>query len=126
MKFTIKRSEWLHGIGPEKSRLYDPEQNKMCCLGFYCKARGYSLETLENQELTPLDSNHLIDGLPDKPIKFNGDILSVDFDQRIDPEETGLIAFAIVNDSKLLDDCSREQLLIKMFAKYNHEVVFED
>lgn len=53
-EFTVSRKRWIRGeydsdagrIG--NSRLYRPEDKKMCCLGFLARASGAKVEDIFN------------------------------------------------------------------------------
>ena len=47
-KLVIDRQKWLRGEGGGKSMLLRPDDNKMCCLGFYCVQNGLSEPTIIN------------------------------------------------------------------------------
>lgn len=44
--FTITRSKWLRGEGPQYSQLLRERDGKMCCLGQICEQLGVSREKL--------------------------------------------------------------------------------
>lgn len=46
MDLIIDRQEWYHQKGPLSSALYRSQDNKKCCLGFYCLALGIQIETI--------------------------------------------------------------------------------
>jgi len=45
-KFTVHKSRWLRGEGADESCLYRVPDAKMCCLGFYCLAKGIQEDNL--------------------------------------------------------------------------------
>jgi len=49
-KLIIDRRRWLRGEGEdnERSFLYRSSDKKMCCLGFYCRAIGYSIADIRD------------------------------------------------------------------------------
>jgi len=46
-EFTVKRSEWLRGEGPDVSYLYRNRDGLRCCLGFLGNACGVSDSQME-------------------------------------------------------------------------------
>ena len=44
---VITRSTWLRG-DRRRSKLYNPELGKMCCVGFMCLAKGISKQKMDN------------------------------------------------------------------------------
>lgn len=48
MKLQIKRSQWHHQQGVAGSLLKVPYTGKMCCLGFFALAEGYTEEQITN------------------------------------------------------------------------------
>jgi hypothetical protein len=45
----ISRRRWLRGTGA--GRLYDPDTRRMCCLGFYLRSCGLSLDDIREGEM---------------------------------------------------------------------------
>lgn len=45
-KLVIDRTKWLRGEGADESRLRRERDGKMCCLGFYSIACGFSEEQI--------------------------------------------------------------------------------
>ena len=48
MKVTVDRTKWLRGHGSEVSRLCTID-GKMCCLGFWALAKGFTKEQITNR-----------------------------------------------------------------------------
>lgn len=117
MKFTIKRSEWLRGEGPEKSFLLREDDGKKCCLGFFGLVCGYNSKDLTAQS---------------EPF----DLLSVEVLAKKDPlwpewmfgKNDPFIVFRLmeINDNPSLPAESRELQLTEIFAQQGVTVEFVD
>lgn len=46
---VISRRRWLRGEGAATSMLLREDDGKMCCVGFMCKARGYTDSEIQNR-----------------------------------------------------------------------------
>lgn len=113
MKFTIDRKKWLREAS-ETSYLLSPRNGKMCCLGFYAKACGYSDEEIEGfaNPDEVLDINKFGQWLFKKNIfcRFG---LSLDARNLIQ-----------INDERYTKDFYKEKMIIEIFANNGIEVEF--
>jgi len=121
-EFTIKRSEWLHGEGGACSKLLRKKDQKKCCLGFECLARGCDPDLIEGLG-TPddlSDSSHY-----DEYWKAICD----DYDARGEPGvslpalQNSLIN---INDDPKFDESVREARITELFAQRGVKVTFVD
>ena len=115
-KFTVKRSEWLRGEGSNESGLLC--NGRLCCLGFYSRALGFS--DLDLREATA--PSMLIDNLG---VKFDSKLLENDrLLYGVDTKESTYLM--TVNDNPDLEDQKREEILTQKFAELGIEVEFVD
>ena len=111
MKFILDREKWLRG-SRWKSALYDPQENKYCCLGLMGKQLKVPKIRMVDVE-TPAD----IEGKIPKAYReiFLGD----------DIGENNYLSWVamLINDSSISDKM-REYQLKRLFKKYGHEIEF--
>lgn len=114
-KFTVKRSKWLRGIGPDDSYLYNTESKKMCCLGFFACAVGHTKKQIAD----------VADPYEVKNTKFPPElVMKVDDHERINTEICKDLME--INDSTSISDAERESELKTTFRKAKITVSFED
>lgn len=116
MKLIIDRTKWLRGEGEGKSFLFRPEDEKMCCLGFYGLACGLSQEELSG--IKNPGAPGIIEKFPDwliqlKPARRWFDQVS---------EACG--SLIIINDKEGIFEKDREKQIQVIFAKNGVEVEF--
>jgi len=118
-KFTVKRSDWLRGKGSDESGLL--LDGKMCCLGFYAKAQGFSDEELK-EATSPGDlvCNTLCD-----PKSRLIDYRSQYGTMRHCDSVEGVVLMTTNDDQYILDEV-REKSLKEDFLKLGVEVEFVD
>lgn len=117
MKFTVKRSEWLHGEGAMKSYLVRQVDYKKCCLGFLGEACGLNPGQMVGVKAPSSDA--LFEMRPKFPT-----LLFDDDDARCE----SIVGQELMetNDSRNLSDSERESKLTDLFKKIGIEVIFED
>jgi len=116
--FTIPRKEWLRGE-PERSMLYNPCMEKLCCLGHYglfCgvpKQNMHYLGVLANVMITAHTAAFL-----EKLVVVDGNTISHK------PVTTALMK---INDSLDISEEDREQRIKDQFREHlNVDVIFVD
>ena len=125
-KLIIYRDRWLRGEGTD-SYLLREKDNKMCCLGFYCKALGIddtditmmaSPQSLVADTFDEIKSDFFADGLVDL---LHQDKTSGMFeDNRICSE------LMTANDDLNRPEDVREADIIRLFSQIGVEVEFVD
>lgn len=113
MKVTIDRKQWHRGDGNKDSALCVPETGKMCCLGFVCME--YGVKKLDMTGITCpaylLTETELPNWL-------------VEFYRRPDRGDADVITMMNINDTKGIDDVSRERVLTMLAASHGLELEF--
>lgn len=110
-EFTVERSRWLRGEGSDASRLLRSEDHLMCCVGFFCKAMGFTDdELLEMSTLNALLTNHQQERNEEKIYL-------------IDPFQGTAY---MINDDLILHDGDREDSLTEEFKGLGIRVTFVD
>lgn len=119
MKLIIDRDKWIRGETEERSRLLRSSDGKMCCLGFYSKANGYSDDEIEGiNSPCELDPSHRPPGMnwlfqSSTPGAFpSRDASTVCWD------------LMVSNDDSEITEDSREKCLSELFEKNGVEVEF--
>lgn len=111
--FTIDRARWFRGQGSGDSALFIPENNKMCCLGFYLSACG--VENLAYMK-TPGTIYQRIPQEAEWLIREGGPVTNsydcLDLMQANDCPDDGFID-------------QREEVIKDIFAGHDIEVIFE-
>lgn len=106
-KFTVDRSTWARGDAIP-GRLFSPEHERMCCLGFYAQACNVDRVHLAGlsfpREVDGWNPRHLVDETGDSTA-FCIDLVSAN------------------DDTRLADD-EREARLAALFASKGVEVTF--
>lgn len=110
MKFTVKRSDWFRGQGGFRSKLLNPINNKMCCLGFYALAKGAKREDIMDRAAP--------NSCPDQP--WSQDLIASSFNT-ISTE-----SLINTNDSPALCEAEREERLTILFSNIDVQVEFVD
>lgn len=113
MKFVIDRKLWLRGEGDDRSLLLRDRDGKMCCLGFYSLALGFDKEDIR-EYACPSE----VDGEVNYPEWMYRD------DDLCDTMSSKTLSLMTINDSKFLDDESRERRITEIFASSSVEVEF--
>jgi hypothetical protein len=121
---VINRPNWYRGQGGKGSRLVVPGQElQMCCLGFYCRSRGATIEEMED-EAFPSDLRMdtlwrwLVNPLPVNPRNYNSTL-------KPDPKDAET-EIGEINDAPDIDDATRETEIAARFAQVGIAVVFVD
>lgn len=118
MKLVIDRTKWARGGGEdEASFLLRTEDNKMCCLGFYCLAQGVSQSVIANV-FSPgavcVDDSDFFENLK-KLVRIKTD----------GPHNNDICNKMMeVNDVSSFGDDVRETKLTKLFEKIDIDVEF--
>lgn len=124
-KLVIDRQRWLRGEGGGRSMLLRPDDNKMCCLGFYCARNNLPKELIE-EVTSPME----LQFDRSDPPKFLTALVEMPDDGRssYDSEICNLLMNAndaIVGQSKLVfDEPDREQQIKRLFEDIGVEVEF--
>jgi len=115
-KLTIKRSEWLRGIGAPRSYLVRTSDNKMCCLGFLGCQVGLSSEEMANHR-SPADLPTAAwpDGFVEPYSAGESQYVNL-----------GCRPLMEINDNRILSEEERESQLTQEFKKFGIEVEFVD
>jgi len=110
---TIKRSQWLRGIGGIKSFLRDPDfPHKQCCIGFVLKAEGRTDIEITNKRVY---THVLLDDAQALHI--------INIDRRDKFQEADLY---FINDSTSTTDEEKEKAIITNLGVLGYEVIFID
>jgi hypothetical protein len=115
----IRRSEWLHGEGSSRSKLYRTSDGKKCCLGIYLEACGLPLMDMAN-----LSVPSQVAPLPVEAAWLLGDAISQHPSATIDSNVSLNLTYA--NDDQRLSEPSREQRITELFRNHDVEVTFID
>ena len=115
---VITRSTWLRG-DRRRSKLYNPELGKMCCVGFMCLAKGITKEEMTNVS----GVGSLVDSRGMSPGSFFAlyainDVRSGNFV----PIHQGLEDLS----STPITDTLREETIIRLALPLGFAVTFED
>lgn len=113
MKFTIDRNVWLRGEGVCNSKLLR-DDGKMCCVGIFLKALGVMDEDLIDQRVAYDLGIVRLEKLQCPWLAAHG----------ADEPVPSIIELYRTNDSRVMDDADREQLITKEFGKHDVEVEF--
>lgn len=110
MKLIIDRQRWLRGEGSNDSCLLRESDKKMCCLGFYCTAKGKSQEDILDL-VTPGDFSNPHEEFPE--------LIT-------DEERANTICSALIrsNDDLYLEEKHRESKIQEEFKKLEVDVEF--
>ena len=118
MKFVVKRSKWVvneDGSLFGDSRLLN-EEDKMCCLGFCCRQLGATEDEIKGMNLPHR--------LKDAGERFP--MFAVARRRKVHLASSLAQKASRINDDRSIDRKEKERLLIDLFAKHGHEIVFED
>lgn len=111
MKLVIDRSKWIRGEGHASSKLLRERDEKMCCLGFYCRAldvpRNYMLEEGEINFALGARTPAWLRTYQEEDSQHN-----IEFD------------LYEINDDTVIDDAEREAKIIELFKLGGIEVEF--
>jgi hypothetical protein len=127
-KFTIDRTRWYRGQGPDESALRRKQDGCMCCLGLYLEACGVDPEGLTEKKypsgvtaLIPEEAQWLL-AKGARPAKVAA--LKADDPGLADYSATTLLA--TTNDDRKLSERVRENEVCALFAANGIEVSFTD
>jgi len=110
VKLTIEREKWLRGTG--EGSLLDSEQKKMCCVGFFALALGYSKKEIQGHAvLSDLEQERL------KGMRWC-------FDKNDLKEGSDLNKLYSTNDSLRTSDTQKEKTIKRLFKRHKVEVEF--
>lgn len=123
--FTVKRSEWLHGEGSQKSRLFRKYDGKRCCVGFFANSIG-----IDDVSLVEMRTFEGLCGLTPSPkttitsLRVEKLIEQYPFLMRM---KHSLQNIYETNDDTHLSDAEREEQLITVFRdRFHIDVTFVD
>jgi hypothetical protein len=129
-EFTIDRTTWLRGEGCFESRLLTHD-GKLCCLGFYCLARGFTRKQIFDEAMPMAlvgdnGSQNLRIKLAElgEPTALLLKTAFPDLFDAVDHNHRSLTRLAETNDDYLLSDEERERRLTGMFAARKIKVNF--
>lgn len=118
MHVLVKRNTWGRGAGVAFSRLLNPQNGMMCCMGFACLAAGMARHEISDvstiRELT--DSTTIPPGLH----KFLEDH---DRGPGGAHDSSSLYCW---NDRRNITDSEREAEIIRLGKNYDLDFTFED
>lgn len=131
-QLLIFRNEWQRGHG--NGSLYNPVQNVMCCLGFYCVfTKNIPIKYVTGVGMPSYITNFnkfkniswLKDNIPILTLeeKLSKEVFLELYFNIADYWENIL---ATVNDSRNINDVQRERILTELFALKEVEVFFKD
>ena len=107
MKITIEREKWLRGTG--EGMLLDPKQKKMCCVGFFALALGYSKKEIEGHGQLSELSQEKLEGM--RWCKSARD-------------KSDLVKLYGANDTLQTSDAQKEKSIKRLFKRHKVEVDF--
>lgn len=110
-KLIIDRTKWMRGTNGNGSALFNPKNEKMCCLGFYAISCGLSEKQIAHKAFPSSLEYHL----PDNMKWLLG---------RNENNECIENSLATINDWYGTTEQEREEELMQEFAKHNVEVTF--
>ncbi len=116
MKFTVDRKTWGRGGGEGTGLLFDPVDEKMCCVGFVCVQSGASKEDINFQGTISESVNHL------NPPSWANDFLIRD--DGLIHESKWIESAYDINDNPDIQDDEREASLAALFKSNGHELEF--
>lgn len=107
-KLVIDRARWLRGEGSGESYLLRESDGKMCCLGFYCLARGLTAEEIKGIK-TPTDVTNPVALVPlVKECELCGGHVH---------QTEVCSSMMTVNDDQVVEDDRREEELTRLFGE---------
>src|SRR5277367_909081 len=118
--FTVDRSKWLRGKGPEDSSLLN-QKGKMCCLGFYAEACGLDRKFIRHLK-SPAAA--VTASKEDFTLHKSGVIWKTELVNRNGDSATCYQMMA-VNDNEDIKDDVRETKLTALFKKLNIKIKFK-
>lgn len=132
-ELVVDRKRWYRGKGNIRSRLLRPEDNQMCCLGFYGLSCGLKEENIidvgfpsqvRTGQRHGVDKSHKPVPLP-KEMHWLEETISkqIGEDSSVFEEEVER-TIGEINDNEEIDEETRERLLTEEFAKHNINVTF--
>lgn len=112
--FEIERSKWSRGKGNDVYNYLLDAEGKMCCLGFYALACGFSTNEIQDIES------------PEQVSRCNWDTFLVSKGFRTDKQTEDAATLMATNDSSKISDEERESIITDIFKKHNIDVTFKD
>lgn len=133
MKLVILRDKWLRG-NSQLSKLLDPNNGKMCCLGFYGLACGYTAQEIEDfphpSDVAGLQFlAHKRSSLwPEWGVQKNTKTVHVDigeWEERTEFTECDdFDKLMLVNDEEDISEAEREMKIAEIFGRHGVLVEF--
>lgn len=122
-KLTIDRRKWDRATKAVNSGKLLNSDGLMCCLGFECRAIGFTKKAILNIGMPSglISAKQLLqrDTKFGKLIKKLGWLVN---DRGYNT--TDVLALAEINDNSITTDDYKENKIVKIFAKHNVKVVF--
>ena len=127
MKLTIDRTKWLRGESGMDSYLLHPQRGLMCCLGFYCVAKGIP-ESEFLQVGSPASVCRISEGVFFNNLEDLVDFETHDGDDHQKYENNRICnKLMLANDHDwVMDSKEREEELTNLFKKIDVDVEFVD
>lgn len=114
---VIDRKRWMRGRGSDDSYLYNTENRQMCCLGFYLRHCGVSLDGVRDQR-SPADV------LEHSKTKRVPAWLAAANDDDGEMNTDTCFMLMTFNDDKHAAEKDRENAIKAIFRKHNVTVKF--
>lgn len=128
LKLIIDRARWLRGEGSDASYLLRGLDRRMCCLGFLCRARGFTegdlLEQREPNDLVNVEGleDEQLDGLV--AIHHHQEDAEDPYDETDYTDEAVVGQLIVVNDDEKLTEEVREIEVKTLMATIGVDVEF--
>lgn len=125
-EFTIVRENWQRGVSSLDALLLNPDNNKMCCLGFYakaCKIPTSCINDIPDPELAQAV-------LRDKNNRWDTFLLYADYDDWDSNDDKHYYHSAAasdlmrINDDEKMSEKDREAKIKEIFKKNGVKVKF--
>ena len=117
-RIEISRKRWMRGTGLNGSYLRHPKTGKQCCMGFDCRAHGFSIEQIRGLGM-PAALIERIPGLTKKVVSCYG---NVEYSGNTEVAKE----LAAVNDDDNITDEVRERKVKSIGKRIGRNYVFVD
>lgn len=120
-KLVIDRKRWMRttpGDPEQTGLLFDDSTKKMCCLGFYCRSLGLSIDKIRNVG-TPEE----LCWYGDKDVPWQMENSWLLNEKGRDSADTNKLVN--INDNARITDKEKETSIKKIFAKHDVKVTFK-
>lgn len=125
-QLIIDRKRWLRGGdgGGYSSYLFRDEDKKMCCLGFWCRSRGLSIDRIRDIS-SPIEVLNNFDRKDQTKTKTKTiSLLSPLLTKNADNDNKICSLLMINNDNNKISEEERERRIGRDFAKIGIKVKF--